>query len=118
MERSEVCSIKLSQSGHCLSWNWQVEPSSKMAGSMIVKLYRQNKLDGTPVLIEDDNLLAVKLWMPSMGHGSVPTKTSKMDVGTYQIENVFFIMPGDWEIRFQITKDDVVVDEVSYKISI
>jgi hypothetical protein len=53
----------------------------------------------------------IKLWMPSMGHGSSPVKISQalgtagapLD-GVFNVTNVFFVMPGEWEIRV-IVKD-------------
>ena len=43
-----------------------------------------------------------------MGHGSTPTHTDRVDVGTFRTNNVFFVMPGKWEIRFQINDGETV----------
>lgn len=43
----------------------------------------------------------VELYMPSMGHGSVPTKIEPLDDLTFRVFNVFFIMAGSWEIRIR-----------------
>ncbi len=47
---------------------------------------------------------SLRLWMPSMGHGSAPVKVQNFGGGIFQVTNVYFIMPGDWQIqlRYQI----------------
>ena len=47
-----------------------------------------------------------------MGHGSSPTHVEKVDLGTYSVNNVFFVMPGEWEIRFQLIGPQQVADEI------
>jgi len=54
----------------------------------------------------------IYLWMPSMGHGSSPVSIKKLASGDYEVNNVFFIMGGRWELRFNILKNNEVVDEV------
>lgn len=51
----------------------------------------------------------VDLWMPSMGHGSSPVEVRQATdeagrplVGVFRVTRVFFIMPGDWEIRIGV----------------
>ncbi len=50
--------------------------------------------------IYDD--VSVLLWMPSMGHGSAPVKLDKLGPAQFRVTNVYFIMPGDWEIRLSL----------------
>lgn len=99
------CAIVFSETKYCLSWYWENKPTSKQAGSLIFKMYRLNQFDKTAVAIDPAGMPAVVLWMPSMGHGSTPTQTTRLDVGTYRASNVFFIMPGEWDIRFSV-KDE------------
>ncbi len=47
-----------------------------------------------------------------MAHGSVPITITRLDLGTYRASNVFFVMPGDWEIHFQSKQGEEVKDEV------
>jgi hypothetical protein len=49
--------------------------------------------------------------MPDMGHGSSPVKLTKQAVGQYLVENVFFSMRGDWQIRFQLRNAQAVTEE-------
>ena len=70
----------------------------------------------TSVEINQD--VKVILWMPSMGHGSSPVKVQKINSGLYQATQVYFIMPGDWEIRIQLKEQDNVVEQIVQKINI
>jgi hypothetical protein len=58
----------------------------------------------------------VKLWMPSMGHGSSPVVVKPISDGVYEVSDVFFIMLGDWEIRYQLKSNDDVIEEQIQKI--
>lgn len=95
-----VCKGKIKGLNACLWWDWQSRPTEKDYGQIVVKIFRSNYFDASALLLDNPELLELVLWMPSMGHGSVPTHVVKKDVGTYLIEDVFFIMPGDWELRF------------------
>lgn len=112
------CRIKLSISQLCLQWSWQLKPTTKQAGILVFKTYRLNQLDQTPVETELSGTADVVLWMPDMGHGSTPTKTERIDVGTYRVSQVFFIMPGKWEIRFQIKNENKVLESAIVEIII
>lgn len=105
------CSIRFAQSGYCLNWHWKEMPTQSQPGSLTFKIVRPNDLDQTPVPVEISSEMEVVLWMPSMGHGSSPTTVEKVDVGSYLVSNVFFVMPGEWEIKFQIKEDKQVIDE-------
>lgn len=45
--------------------------------------------------------IGLKLWMPSMGHGSYPVTIERLSQGVYKASEIFFTMPGDWEIQIQ-----------------
>ncbi|MGE3975873.1 MAG: hypothetical protein AB7F59_15215 [Bdellovibrionales bacterium] len=96
----------------CLSWSWEKKPTMEEAGSLWIRTYRQSEIDGFPELVELSSGLQVKLWMPDMGHGSSPVKTEAMSPGSFHSTNVFFSMPGSWQIRFQIKSEGHELDEV------
>ena len=75
--------------------------------------------DGVTAVALDKNV-AVILWMPSMGHGSSPVKIQKTADGIYRVSKVYFIMPGDWEIRLQIKDKETsnVIEQITQKLSI
>lgn len=105
------CDLRFQTSGFCLSWKWEEAPTSQKAGTLVFKTYRANVYDGTPVMLDFATLPSLVLWMPSMGHGSTPTTVTRLDVGTFRATNVFFIMPGEWQMRFQVKLPNEQADE-------
>ncbi|WII71622.1 serine protease spb1 [Bdellovibrio sp. 22V] len=80
---------------------WLTPPSSSEASSLLLSF-------ASPLPAE----LSALLWMPSMGHGSAPVKIEKLDETHYRITNIYFIMPGDWEVRLYLKKNSQTVDEL------
>lgn len=113
-----TCSLRFSQSQNCLSWFWEKKPTQTESGRLVFKIYRANSFDGSAVLIDPSFSPSVLLWMPGMGHGSSPTSTSRLDIGTFRTSDVFFIMPGEWEIKFQIKNENNVQDEIIVRVQI
>jgi hypothetical protein len=112
------CQLQFKKSGICMSWAWEKMPTESEAGTIIFKTYRPNAYDQSQVQVDPEYTPNVILWMPAMGHGSSPTKVSRLDVGTFQASQVFFVMPGEWEIKFQLKDGNVLVDEVVVSLSI
>ncbi len=110
-EKVSDCPTRFQNSGHCLLWRWEQKPTPSQAGSLVFKVVRANALDDSPVPINLPGSPALVLWMPSMGHGSVPTAVDQVDIGSYRATNVFFIMPGEWELKFQFKNGSVINDE-------
>lgn len=121
-EKKSNCDIVFTKSKMCLSWKWEEKPTSSEMGSLIFKTFRLNNYDQTAIQIdpifEQTSVPQVVLWMPSMGHGSSPTNTIRLDVGTFRVSDVFFIMPGEWQIKFQIKNGEEVLDEAQVAVSI
>jgi hypothetical protein len=112
------CSIAFSKSAVCITWYWESKPTDSDMGGFIFKTFRLNSFDQTPVEVDTTQIPEVILWMPSMMHGSTPTKTSRLDAGTYRVSNVFFIMPGEWEIKFQIKNGTEISDEATIRLTL
>lgn len=49
--------------------------------------------------LPESAVLEVILWMPSMNHGSAPVTVKRISNSSFEASKVFFIMPGDWEVR-------------------
>lgn len=76
----------------------------------VLKLEWRNANSHQPM---DPGAFEVSLWMPSMGHGSAPTRISRTRdaegntlVGVYEVSNIYFTMGGDWEVRVTLTHAD------------
>lgn len=89
---------------------WITEPNTH-GDEAKLRLEWHNGL--THQLMEPDFQFDVILWMPSMGHGSAPTSIARINdangntlTGTFAVSNMYFIMPGDWEVRFAIKYAD------------
>lgn len=117
-QQSADCQLRFSASGLCLSWKWEQIPKSNTKGVLLFKIYRANAVDGSIVMVDPEYDPKVVLWMPSMGHGSTPTVVTREDVGTYRAREVFFVMPGEWEIKFQEKVEDKIRDEAVVRIHI
>jgi len=111
-----TCQAKFS-SGDCVGMNWQVRPNQTTYGSFTFKTFRPNLADGSPIPETLPGTVAVVLWMPSMGHGSVPVTVTQLDVGTYSASNVFFTMQGDWQIIIQLKSANAVQDQAIIPIT-
>jgi hypothetical protein len=105
------CEIRFRQSDFCLLWQWENMPTSADVGSVIFKIVRSNALDDSPIPVEMDFAPELVLWMPSMNHGSSPTHVERVDTGSYRARKVFFVMPGDWELKFQVKSGSTILDE-------
>ncbi|MFN3698275.1 MAG: FixH family protein [Pseudobdellovibrio sp.] len=103
------CSLQFNNYSLCLSWQFTQDIQAQQNLVMIVKIYRPNLYDQTVVYenIPEGVTLQVKLWMSSMGHGSVPTQVKKIDTGTYEVSRVNFIMSGPWQVYFNILGNNV-----------
>lgn len=116
-ETTTPCSVQMDLSRLCLTWSWEKRPTPQEYGSFVFKTFRLNLYDQTPIETNLDSHPKVILWMPSMGHGSVPTQVTQIDTGTYRVTQVFFTMPGDWEIRFHVTQDQEIIDHATISIN-
>ncbi len=111
------CSLKW-KTGLCMTWYWQQKPTMKQPGTMIFKTYRLNQIDETPVQTDLAVVPEINLWMPEMGHGSSLTHTERLDIGTYRTTDVYFVMSGKWEIRFDLKDAEKTVEELIVEITI
>jgi len=68
-------------------------------------LFLETRSSDTSELIDIEDQIRVTLWMPTMNHGSSPTRVTKVigEIGLYQVSNVNFIMGGLWEVRVTLT---------------
>lgn len=71
------------------------------------------------ILTAPESNLNLKLWMPNMGHGSFPTSVYKISEGVYEIKEIFFTMPGRWNLHFQLLlNNEDVKEEVLWAIDL
>lgn len=114
------CELSLKSAQLCLHLQWLKKPNSTEYSHFQIQF---KKLNSTESLSPEElnqifSELAVVLWMPSMGHGSTPVKLFHKSPGVIDVENVFFIMPGDWEIRIQLKHKMEIYDQITLNIFI
>lgn len=117
-----ICNFLLAKEQLCVTITWTKFPTPTEYGSLELNFQSVNK---KPISTTTQELatqllpkLSVILWMPSMGHGSVPVKLEVTTSNTIKVNNIFFIMPGDWEIRIQLKEGAEVYDQVIYSLFI
>lgn len=104
---TDACPLYFKTEDLCANYAWIAKPTEDDMGSFRLNFWK--RADSQPA---DPTLtLKVILWMPDMGHGSSPVKLTKQAVGQYLVENVFFSMRGDWQIRFQLRNAQAVTEE-------
>lgn len=50
--------------------------------------------------------LKAYLWMPEHGHGSAPLRIEVVNPGVIFLHNLWFVMPGLWNLHLQWTNQD------------
>lgn len=115
LSESEALTFKKTDSSFILSW---VEGPKRGGSKFIVKTWKKDVGTMNGPFQDFSKTFFVMLWMPSMGHGSVPVKIKKIADGEYEISDVQFIMPGKWEIKFQLKDGNQVFDETVVSLTI
>ena len=94
------------------SITWIKEPADEEAGSFTLRFWSTKLGTEQGPYVDPGHVVAVKLWMPSMGHGSSPVKVEQIKdqaggavAGVYEATDVFFSMGGKWEIWVQLKKN-------------
>lgn len=109
--------VRLPASGSCLRLAWEKLPTTEETGTLLVSVTGP-EASGLPVTRELDGELRAQLWMPGMNHGSTPTEVDRLGPGLYRVREVYFIMPGAWEIRLQVWRDGELRDEGVFALEI
>lgn len=105
------CATKFTKSGHCILITWVKKPTETEKGEFTFRAFNFEGEDNFPVKADLESTPDVLLWMPSMGHGSSPTVVTPLGGGLYRATDVFFIMPGEWQIKFQLKATDKTVSD-------
>lgn len=95
--------LVFSRSGNTFDVNWQNDCPSFDACSFTVELAQ-------PLAVDEE--IFSELWMPSMGHGSSPITARMLGPTTWEFTDIYFIMPGEWEVVLKIKSGGVASDEV------
>lgn len=122
LAKEELCPLQFKKAKVCGVVSWTVPPKAvempteKDKAEFVISFYEMKNPElRKPVQVDS---LGVKLFMPSMGHGTLPTQVSQVEdsgkpvIGKFKVSDVYFSMPGAWEIRFELKKAKGVTDRV------
>lgn len=109
--------MRLARAGQCASFTEIPTEDPEVTGrALILRLWEEGADPNAGV--DARGALAVYLFMPEHGHGSRPVAIERVAPGEYRVTEVFFIMPGNWEVRVRLTDDFGVFEEtaLAYRI--
>lgn len=109
------CALLFTTENLCLLTEWVTRPTESSFGEMLLTFVDPADPDRA---IDPTATPAIVLWMPSMGHGSSPVDVERIDVGRFRASQIFFIMSGPWDLRYQLKSGSDVVDETIQPITI
>lgn len=114
VEAAPQCDLVFTRAGVCGNTTWVFAPEQYEEATLELRLSQLSS--GAPV---SPKAIKLVLDMPSMGHGSAPTKTVMKSAGVYEISRIAFFMEGDWTMDFQILDSNGrVLDQVIVPITI
>lgn len=107
---SSTCKLQFKKSALCVSLAFDRNPQVGEDSSFVLKFWKPG---AERTYVDPPSTLHVFLWMPSMGHGSAKVKIEHPETGTFDVTNVYFTMPGVWDVHIQlIDNNQKVLDEV------
>ena len=110
-DHPSTCELQFTHSKTCITYQWEKMPTSTLYGTLIFNTFTLGPDGNTRIPQALRYTPEVNLFMPSMGHGSAPTSVIEITPGTYRVTNLFFMMPGVWEIRFQLKTNEKIVED-------
>ncbi|MGE5085806.1 MAG: FixH family protein [Bacillota bacterium] len=114
----QSCTLNYAQSGLCTSLSWSQGPVSPAESEFILKFWNAKSGSENGPYVDPTNSLSVVLWMPSMGHGSSPVTIEKLEPGIFRVRRVYFIMPGEWEIRTFLKNGTTLIDQATITLTL
>jgi hypothetical protein len=112
------CALELAKESLCVSVEWLKAPTAEEQGEFILRFWSKDQGSEKGPFVDPAETtglsVGVKLWMPEMGHGSSPVQVVEQAPGVYAVQNVFFVMSGDWQVFIQLKKDRQVIDQAQF----
>ncbi len=123
--QSEKCPLEFTKSDLCASIEWVKNPTEEESGAFTLRFWSLSQGTESGPYIAPSNEVFVKLWMPSMGHGSSPVTikpalntSGEIIAGVYDVSDVFFTMHGNWEIQVQLRQARKVIEQAKIDVRI
>jgi len=117
------CALPLPAAQLCASIQWDSAPSASRPNAFTLRFWNLESGSEAGPYVSPLQEPFVKLWMPSMGHGSRPVSFSpardaagQIIPGVYRVEKVIFTMRGDWDIQIQLREQGQVREQVALSL--
>jgi hypothetical protein len=110
------CPHSFSNMPLCYDIIWEKYPNEEEAGSFKLSFYSPDK--ASQFFFPTELSLDIILWMPSMGHGSTPVEIHPAENGIFFIRDVYFTMPGEWDIEIYLKKGSSLVAKSLYPFNL
>lgn len=94
---------------HQIKLIWSTPKSTLTEGKAIIILLK----NGSPTALENIQFDAY-IWMKSMGHGSSPIVIKDLGNGVYELSEIYFTMPGDWQLHLTLKNGNSVIEDIEY----
>ncbi len=117
-DSTQACPLDFPAHGLCASIVWVGNVVADQENEFTLSFWSKARSSSAGPYQTPQLEVGVQLWMPSMGHGSSPVRPVLKEEGVYSAPRVFFLMPGDWDIRVQLKKGRSVVEQAIYPIKI
>jgi hypothetical protein len=110
-EGAKACPLSFPRSGYCAKLTWASAPSDQGANSFSLEFWEANSGSEEGPFSRPPHSVFVKLWMPAMGHGSSPVTLEEGMSGVYTATEVYFIMPGKWDVHIELMDSGKTIEE-------
>ncbi len=113
-DHNKLCPIYFQKTDTCAQVEFTQGPFDGEESQFIVHFYEHQSARSEHIMVTPQQL-KIDLWMymgNHGGHGSAPVSFTEQSPGVYLVSNVYFIMPGRWNIRFFVENEqkDLIVD--------
>jgi len=115
---SSGCALSFPNAGLCASMQWTQTPSDDEGGQFILRFWSATQGTENGPFIDPGQAVGIKIWMPSMGHGSSPVRlaagvdaSGAVIPGVFQGTEAYFMMHGEWEIWVQLKQGRQVLEQ-------
>lgn len=111
---TKECQLRFEKMNLCLKITWLLGPRATGESQLIAELTTE------PIEAQDVSGYTLKatLWMPEHGHGSSPVTIEQIEPAKFLIKSVYFIMPGKWDVIFNLVEQDVVIDTATLSLEL
>lgn len=120
-----TCPLSFPKAKLCASLEWLSPPSldEEKPGRLRLRFWNSETGTASGPYVNPDSVLsgakvAVKLWMPDMGHGSSPVKVGSSDTGIFDTQDVYFSMGGHWEVFIQLKQGPTVAEQTKVNVTL